>query len=383
MNKKTLIILVLLIFTLNAFHRVNRDARSTDLEYLRRVYSLLSSEHWPESQLDSLVDRRTFQDIGRLPKVEYPAHNPYSKEKEALGKLLFFDPRLSSSGQIACASCHNPELGWTDKITRSFGHNRQTGKRNAMTIMNVGHAGELFWDGRATSLEDQVQFPIMDTLEMNQPLALAVNKISSIKAYRPLFEKAFGDDTVTLKHIQYAVATYERTVKSSTSRFDRFISGDSSIFTDLEVFGLHLFRTKAQCINCHNTPYFSDNGFHNDGQTLFGSKKEDLGRYYVTGKVDDIGKFRTPTLREVSQTGPWMHHGHFPTLLDVIEYYNLGNPAPIQKRYLGTPRDSLLPKTSPLLKKLYLEQEEKEALIAFIKTLSTPRQRVSIPKILN
>ena len=355
----------------------------TDLPTLRTLYSSGDYTQWPAPQLDSLIDREKFQDIGVLSKAEHPADNPYSKEKAVLGKTLFFDPRLSLSGQIACASCHNPELGWTDNLTRSFGHDRKTGKRNSMTILNVGHATSLFWDGRAESLEEQVKFPIMDEKEMNAPLPLAVDNIANIQGYKPLFAKAFGDDTVTLKRIQQAVATFERTINSPRSKFDRFVSGKSDIYTDQEVLGLHLFRTKAACINCHNTPYFSDNQFHNDGQTLFGSKDEDLGRYYFTQDKDDIGKFKTPTLREVARTGPWMHHGHFPTLLDVIDFYNLGNPAPFQKKYLGTPRDSLLPKTSPLLRKLELNQEEKEALIAFIKTLTTPNRRTLIPELLN
>jgi cytochrome c peroxidase len=143
---------------------------------------------------------------------------------------------------------------------------------------------------------------------------------------------------------------------------------------------LHLFRTKAQCINCHNTPYFSDNQFHNDGQSLFGTKDEDFGRYNVTGDKKDLGKFRTPTLREVANTRPWMHHGHFPSLLDVVEFYNLGNPAAIQKKHLGTARDSLIPVTSPILKKLDLNRTEINALLAFIETLSTPNGRITTPK---
>ena len=312
--------------------------------------------------------------------MDYPEHNKYSKEKAFLGKTLFFDPRLSVSGQIACASCHNPELGWTDNLTRSFGHNRQSGKRNAMTIMNTGYATSLFWDGRATSLEDQAQFPISDPIEMNEKLTIAVDKIIEVKGYGKLFTEAFGDQKVTLERIQYAIATFERTLKSPKSKFDQFISGKADALTDQQVAGLHLFRTKAQCINCHSTPYFSDNQFHNDGQTLFGTKDEDFGRYNVTMDIKDIGKFRTPTLREVANTRPWMHNGHFPSLVDVVEFYNLGNPAPIQTKYLGVGRDSLIPKTSPLLKKLDLNRTEINALVAFIESLSTPNSRIITPK---
>jgi cytochrome c peroxidase len=350
----------------------------TSLKELRALYSQPDASKWPAPELDELIDTTKFEDIGVLPPVTFPESNPFTKEKKLLGKMLFFDARLSKSGQIACASCHNPELGWTDNITRSFGHKRQTGKRNAMTILNVAYAHELFWDGRAESLEEQAAFPIPDGVEMQTALTVAVDNISQIEGYAPLFKAAFGDEKVTIDRIQKAIATFERTVKSPKSKFDRFITGKQELFTDSELRGLHLFRTKARCINCHNTPYFSDNQYHNDGQALFGTKDEDLGRYDITGDPKDLGAFKTPTLREVSKTGPWMHHGHFPSLLDVVEFYNLGNPAPIQKKYLGKGRDSLIPKTSPLLKKLELNREEVEDLIAFLKTLETPNRRVNL-----
>ncbi len=362
------------------FYACKNIDETSDIVYLKTMYSSGDSSKWPEPHLDSLIDRNNFKDIGPLEKVPFPETNPYSREKAKLGKTLFFDPRLSVSGQIACASCHNPELAWTDNSTRSFGHDRQTGGRNSMTILNSGFAHTLFWDGRAESLEDQARFPIGDPLEMNEKLNIAVDKIAEIEGYKPLFEAAFGNDSVSLKRIQYAIATFERTVNSYKSKFDKFVEGDSTKLTNQEVLGLHLFRTKARCINCHNTPYFSDNQFHNDGQTLFGTKNEDFGRYNVTKNLEDIGKFRTPTLREISRTGPWMHNGHFPSLLDVVEFYNLGNPAPIQKKYLGVGRDSLVPKTSPLLKRLNLEKNEIEALLAFMETLSSSKGRTLIPE---
>lgn len=378
MKLKTLIIPILLLLSLTAYKSVEQPDY-IDITELRKLYSSGDASKWPAAELHESIDKSKFEDIGVLPVVPYPDYNPYSKEKEALGKILFFDPRLSLSGQIACASCHNPELGWTDNLTRSFGHDRQTGKRNSMTILNSAYAETLFWDGRASSLEDQAQFPIGDPLEMNEKLTIAVDKIAKIKGYNALFTDAFGDKKVSLQRIQYAIATFERSINSPKSKFDNFISGKSEAFTDAQVKGLHLFRTKAQCINCHNTPYFSDNEFHNDGQTLFGTKNEDFGRYNVTKDVKDIGKFRTPTLREVSNTKPWMHHGHFPSLLDVVELYNGGNPSPIQKKYLGTARDSLIPKVDPMLKKLNLNKEEISDLLAFIETLSTPTRRIMTP----
>ncbi len=362
----------------------NEDNDYVNISELREVYSQLDHSKWPEPFLDSLVDKSAFQDIGSLPKkIPYPKNNPYSKAKRDLGKFLFFDGRLSKTSQIACASCHHPELAWTDNITRSKGHNLQRNKRNSMTIKNVAFAKTLFWDGRSESLENQAISPILDPKEMNTNHEVAVENIKKIKGYHKFFEKAFGDKEVTLDRILKALATYERSQVSHNSKFDRFVNGKKDLFTDQEVLGMHLFRTKARCINCHNTPYFSDNQFHNDGQTLFGAKDEDLGRYYYTKKLTDVGKFKTPTLREISETGPWMHHGHFPSLLDVIEFYNLGNPSPIQKKYLGTPRDSLLPVTSPILKKLDLSKEEVNALIAFLETISTRKQRVNLSKMPN
>lgn len=345
---------------------------------LREIYSQSDASKWPKPHLDPSIDKNEFEDIGLQGEVVYPKDNPYSKEKKELGKLLFFDGRLSASGQIACASCHNPELAWTDNTTRSFGDKRQTGKRNAMTIKNVAFAKTLFWDGRSPSLEHQATMPIQDPKEMNTSHKVSVENISAIDGYKPLFAEAFGDEEVTLERITKAIATFERSIPSGKSKFDWFISGKKDLFTDQEVRGLHLFRTKARCINCHNTPYFSDNKFHNDGQTLFGSKNEDFGRYAVTKNMDDLGKFKTPSLREVGKTGPWMHHGHFPSLLDVVQYYNLGNPAPIQKKYVGTPRDSLIPAPSPLLQELELTESEIEDVIAFLNTLSTRTQRISI-----
>ncbi len=375
---KKILLVIGIVLTLSSCK--NENDKYQDITYLREVYSQPNTNKWPEPTLDSLVDKTTFKDIGTLGEVKHPEDNPYSAAKKQLGKMLFFDARLSETGQIACASCHNPELAWTDNITRSLGHDRQSNKRNSMTIKNVAFAHTLFWDGRAKSLEHQASFPISDSKEMNTENNVAVNRIAKVEGYKTLFKNAFGDDEVTLDRILNSIATFERTIISRNSKFDRFINGKKDLFTDEEVLGLHIFRTKARCINCHNTPYFSDNQFHNDGQALFGAKDEDFGRYNHTQNKDDLGKFKTPTLREISKTGPWMHHGHFPSLLDVVEFYNLGNPAPIQKKYLGVGRDSLIPTTSPLLKKLDLTKHEINALIAFMETLSTNTQRVNLIK---
>lgn len=350
----------------------------TDIERLRKLYSSGDKSKWPEANIDAAV-KNTFQDIGPLDSIPYPADNPTSEDKKELGKLLFFDPRLSSSGQIACANCHDPQLGWGDGRRVAFGHDRKLGKRNAMTLLNTAYYKFFFWDGRAKSLEDQARFPIADNLEMHQDLKLLEVRAKKYKGYAVLFNKAFGTPGITLERVFKAIATFERTIVSPPSRFDLFVKGKADALKDNEVNGLHLFRTKARCVNCHNSGFFSDNQFHNDGQTLWGSDNEDLGRYNVTKNKADIGLFKTPSLREVANTGPWMHHGNFPSLKDVVQFYNLGNPAPIQKKYMGTARDSLLPTPSPFLKKLNLSVTEIEDIIAFLGAITTIPRRLQPP----
>lgn len=349
-----------------------------DIDDLRRRYSSGDYSQWPKPNLDSSVVNG-FKDIGHLPEMQFPEDNAYSEAKKDLGKTLFFDPRLSQSGQIACASCHDSELGWGDGRRASYGHNRKLGSRNSMTLLNVGYVDSLFWDGRSASLEDQVRFPIEDSLEMNFHFNLAVEEISRIEGYKPLFEKAFDDEKVTEERIRKAIATFERSIVSESTKFDRFIAGDSKIFSDKEVAGMHIFRTKARCINCHNTGYFSDNGFHNTGLTYYGRKFEDLGLFNVTGKKEDVGKFRTGSLREVSRTGPFMHNGLFPHLEGVVNMYNGGMPQPRRRDYQKN--DSLFPTTSPILKKLDLSDYEKKALIAFMESLESRKKR-EVPPVL-
>lgn len=352
--------------------------RQPNLKKLRKLYSSGEYSKWPAPVLHNDT-RAGFRDIGSLDDVTHPTDNPYNAAKRDLGRILFFDPRLSASGQIACASCHDPQLGWGDGKRVAFGHDRKLGTRNAMTLFNVAFYDRFFWDGRALSLEDQAHFPIQDHLEMNESLDVMEQRVQRFRGYRPMFQKAFGDTSINRERIFKAIACFERTIISPSSRFDLFIKGKADALTDQELQGLHLYRTKAGCINCHNTPLFSDNRFHNDGQTLWGSDNEDLGLYNVTKHKEDVGKFKTPSLREVANTGPWFHHGNFPTLKDVVLFYSLGNPAPIQKKYLGTPRDSLLPVTSPILRKLNLSDAEVNAVVAFMQAITTTPRRMNPP----
>lgn len=332
---------------------------------------------WQPPFVDSGVE---WSELGALPKTPpYPTQNPFSESKRQLGKQLFEDPRLSQSNQIACASCHDKELGFSNGRSVAFGHNRAMGKRNVQSVVMSAFGEERFWDGRAKDLESQVAFPIADKKEMAFSIEQAARKLSDIKAYRAAFKAAFGDSIITPKRISQAIATYERSLMPRTSRFDRFMreneayrsKGEAKIsntLDDKEIVGLHLFRTKARCMNCHHGITFSDNKYHNLGLSFYGRKGEDLGRYEVSKNPNDSGKFKTPSLREVRKSAPYMHMGTFPTLAGVLAAYNFGMPHFTPK----TPQekaDILFPKTDELLKALHLTQSELEALEAFLRAI--------------
>jgi len=348
------------------------------MDELRKIYSSGNPKTWPIATVDSNVVN--FQDIGPLQKPTHPADNPFSKEKRELGKMLFFDPRLSNSKQISCASCHDPALAWGDGKPVSHGEDRQKGIRNSKSLLNVAYASPLFWDGRALTLEDQARFPVKDPKEMANHVDVAVKTIKKIKGYQPLFKEAFGDDEITEDRIFKAIATFERTIVSRKSRFDRFVEGDEKQLTDQEIQGLHLFRTKARCINCHNSGYFSDNQFHNLGLTYYKRKYEDLGLYAQTNNPSDVGKFRTPSLRDVKFTAPYMHNGLFPNLRGVLNMYNAGMPN--RKLPESAKNDPTYPVNSNLLEVLNLNEEELQALEAFLGAISSTVYREPEPEAL-
>lgn len=372
---KKLLVLAAAMSIIYAFSTEEKVHNGYTPDELRALYGSGNPSIWPKPQLFDEA-KEGFQDIGPLGEMAFPADNPYSKDKEELGKALFFDPRLSKSGQISCANCHNPEIGWADGQRVSFGHDRLPGNRNAPTLINIGYAKTFFWDGRASTLEEQVTHPIENPVEMNFHSDLAVKRIAKIKGYRPLFDKAFGDDKVSKDRINKAIATFERTIVSHTSRFDKFVKGKKDEFTDSEINGLHLFRTKANCINCHNSSYFSDQKFHNVGLTYFGRTLQDLGLYEITKKNEDVGKFKTPTLREITSTAPYMHNGLFPHLRGVLNLYNSGMPT--EKR---NPESELFPKKSEMLVKLNLTDTEINDLENFLKTLHSLNYRMRPPEL--
>ncbi|WP_330747397.1 cytochrome-c peroxidase [Chryseobacterium sp. CP-77] len=356
----------------------SNDPTGYSVEELRTLYSSGDQSKWPAARLFDEA-KEGFQDIGPLPKMSFPEDNPYSEDKMELGKMLFFDPRLSKSGQISCANCHNPEIGWSDGSRVSFGHDRQTGTRNAPTLVNIGYAKTLFWDGRSATLEEQVKAPIENPVEMNLHMSMATKNIRKIKGYRSFFVKAFGNGEVTEEKIAKAIATFERSLISPPSRFDKFVTGKKDALTDSEINGLHLFRTKANCINCHNTPYFSDQKFHNLGLTYYGRKYEDLGRYIVTQKNEDVGKFKTPALREVSENKPYMHNGLFPELANIVMMYNAGMGREIPKG--EQINDQKFPHKSEMIQKLNLTDDEVFDIVAFLKTLNSYKYKMRPPEL--
>jgi cytochrome c peroxidase len=341
---------------------------------LRALYKKLPAE-WPKPTLDPGVEHL---EIGKLPPPEYPKDNPFSKAKVELGQMLFFDPRLSGSGQIACASCHDPDLAWADGRTVSFGHDRAPVKRNAPSVLFSAYVERIFWDGRADSLEDQFHSPIAAHEEMNAEPEKVVNRLGDIPEYAKKFKEVFGSEGVTLEKAAKAVATFERSLGTWVGRsdFDRFLEGRKPGLSDPAIRGLHLFRTNARCMNCHNGPAFTDNQFHDEGLSYYGRKNQDLGRYEVTKDAKDVGGFKTPSLRDVGRTRPYMHNGVF-DLAGVINMYNAGMPA-IRPRE-EEKSDPLFPKKDPLLKPLGLNEQDREDLKAFLESLSELPMRMRPP----
>lgn len=341
-------------------------AQDTLYACLRQTYSQ-PVQHWPSPHVDADVQ---WQELGPLPeRAPDPGNRPGDERLAALGERLFFDPRLSRSGQIACASCHEPDLAFADGRRVSFGHDRAAGRRNAPSVVMSGFAGQPFWEGRAGSLESQALMPIEDPVEMAFSVEELLLRLNGDADYPQRFTAVFGAASIDASQLAQALASYQRSLVrvARNTRFERFLNGRHEQLNDQQLHGLHLFRTKARCMNCHSGPTLSDNQFHNVGLTYYGRRYQDLGRYEVTGKAEDIGAFRTPSLRLVSRTGPWMHNGLFPRLDGVLNMYNAGMPRP--RPPAGMERDPLFPQTSARLQPLELSQLELQALRSFLDSL--------------
>ncbi len=313
------------------------------------------------------VDGYTVPDIGPLPTaVPVPATNLNYAAKLSLGKQLYFDGRLSKNNAISCAFCHNPVAGFADPNQTSVGVGGKRGGRQAPTVYNTAFNPFQFWDGRAGSLEEQAIGPIHNPVEMAETHENVVPKIAKINGYKEEFQKVFGTG-VSLQGIAEAIAAYERTIISTNSPFDKFVLGDQQAMGEDAQRGMAIFKGKGRCILCHNDSNFTDNRFHNLGVPQVGPMKEDLGRYYVTLRERDKGAFKTPTLRSITESAPYMHDGAFKTLEEVIDFFDKGGNAN--------------PQLSPLMKPLGLSPQEKADLIAFLKALTGEPIPFEFPKL--
>ena len=303
--------------------------------------------------------------IGPLGKVPVPEDNLQTPEKIELGKMLFFDPRLSGDGRIACSTCHYPGFGYSDGRPRAMGFKEELG-RHSPTVLNAAYYETQFWDGRAGSLEEQAKGPILASSEMNNDKKKVVAFLNSVVGYRNLFNEVFGHDP-TYDDVGKAIASFERTLVTPNSRFDQYSMGDKDALTDSEKRGLILFVSKASCSQCHKGANFSDNQFHNLGVPKAGPLKKDLGRFNVTKVNEDRGKFKTPTIRNISLTAPYMHNGSLATLEDVVQFYNEGGGDDRNKD------QKIIP--------LGLNPMEEANLVAFMKALTGEVPRIVIPQL--
>ncbi|MBB4212218.1 cytochrome c peroxidase [Rhodothalassium salexigens DSM 2132] len=329
-------------------------------------------ETWPAAQIDADV---AYDELAALPRPERGGDEADSAALVALGEALFHEPALSRSGQISCASCHNPELAFTDRVRTAFGHDRQRGRRNTPTVLDKAGQPHFMWDGSAASLEAQAAGPITNPVEMAAEPDRLVARLAARPAWRARFATAFEAEAPTdagarqpvrFERVTAALAAYQRSLHRPTA-FDRFMAGEHDRLDDQQIFGLHLFRTKARCANCHMGARLTDDRFHNLGLHYYGRAYEDHGRYGVTGRPADMGAFRTPSLRHVGDTAPYMHNGLFPTLVGVVNLYNAGGAHPSPRA--DQAQDPLFPATSDRLRPLDLSRQEVEALAAFLDAL--------------
>lgn len=351
---------------LSCLEQLTANPSPQDFACLRQHYAQ-PANLWPAPEVDPDIN---WQELGPLPeKAPEPAENPSSAAKIALGQQLFMDPKLSRSEQIACASCHEPDELFSDGRKVSFGHDRQAGRRNAHSLAVSGLLQTQFWDGRAQSLEEQALFPIEDPLEMAFSVDELLQRLNNDPDYRERFAQVFGPGSIKAVHLQQALASFQRSLLrvARATDFERFLNGRYDRLNDQQLHGLHLFRTRARCMNCHFGPAMSDSGFHNAGLAFYGREKQDLGRYEVTGNAEDVGRFRTPTLRLVSRTGPWSHNGLFTDLNGLLNVYNMGmfRPQPTAAQL----NDPLFPKTDERFQALGLKRTELLALRAFLDSL--------------
>ena len=337
-----------------------------------------------------------------LPPVPIPSDNPQTPEKITLGEKLFNDVRFSTTGEVSCATCHAADKVFTDSpLSVSEGINKLTGTRNAPTVVNSAYFRTLFWDGRSPSLEDQALHPFLNPVEMALPNHEPILKIArSDAAYKKAFKKVFGvsGNAITMGHVTKAIAAFERTKVAGNTPFDRwYFKGETEALTESQQRGFDLFVNKGRCVSCHRVEQtqalFTDNRFHNIGvginriqgdvpelagefikakatasevdvKVLTDKRSSELGRFAVTRGFDDLGSFKTSTLRNIAVTAPYMHDGSLKTLRDVVVHYNNGGVT-----NEGDPVNDFL---SGGIRPLGLTEQEIDELVAFMESLTSP-----------
>lgn len=304
--------------------------------------------------VDSSVDSEYLRSVYSVPDVaniEYPDFDAPSDELVELGRFLFFDNRLSGNESQSCATCHNPELGYSDGLRFSLGAVGTPGRRNTPHLHNLAWNSVFFWDGRAQSLEEQALLPIIAEDEMNLSLDRLLARLESVEVYRDLFASAFGDSAITSTRIAEALAAFERTLIVDNTPFDRFLKGEEKAISDSAKRGAVVFADKGRCMECHDGPNFTDNSFHN-----IGLADTDAGRSEVIGDESLKGSFKVPGLRNIAFSAPYMHDGSIGTLEDVVRFYNRG----------GDEKEGL----SDAIEPLALTEAEIRDLVAFLGSLN-------------
>ena len=282
-----------------------------------------------------------------------------------LGKILFFDNRLSSNHKQNCASCHDPEKGFSDGLATGFGTEGNKLERNSPQIYNLGWSSIFMWDGREPTLESQALGPIKSPAEMNLPIPELLTRLNAVDGYKKLFKDVYEIDEITAEAVGRAIAAFERSIVVDNTAYDQFLAGDKTAMSESAQRGLAVFSGKGNCAQCHDGANFTDDSFHNLG---FSDDNHDKGRAAITGDVSQTGAFKTPGLRNIEFSAPYMHDGSIATLESVVDYYNRG----------GSGGEH----TSDIIKPLQLTQVEQQDLVAFLKSLSQDIT-ITVPKIPN
>lgn len=298
-----------------------------------------------------------------------PAENQPNEDRIELGKMLFFDPRLSGDGNMSCATCHSPLFGWSDGLPTAKGFQSMVLNRASPVVTNTGYNSIQMWDGRKKTLEDQAMGPMQSNQEMAMNIPVLMSFLQSNKEYSQNFSAAYPGEPISEATLAKALAAFERTVISRNSPFDKWIQGDATSLTPAQVNGFKLFvdPKKGNCSVCHSPPNFTDDGFHNLGLASYGKENPDLGRYSQRPLGLMKGAFKTPTVRDITLSAPYFHDGSAETLADVVDHYQSG----------GVVKTNI----SPNFMAAKLSKKEAADVVAFMEALTSPQEPFVLPKL--